>query len=64
MPSPHAELSSLAATLDDLAKRITEIAERTTGTAEDWLASELFAVERSLGEARRRPNRLSDRVRG
>lgn len=62
MPSPHAELSSLAATLDDVAKRVTEMAERTAGTADDWLAGELFQVERSLGEAQRRLSGLSDRI--
>jgi hypothetical protein len=61
--SPHAELSSLAATLDDVAKRVTEIAERAAGTADDWLAGELFQVERSLGEAQRRLSTLTDRVR-
>ena len=60
---PHAELSSLSATLDEVAKRVTDIAERTTGTDDDWLAGELFAVERSLGEARRRLSGLSNRIR-
>ncbi len=58
---PHAELSSIATALDDLARRVTEIAERSTGTDDDWLATELFEVERSLGEARRRLSTVSDR---
>ena len=61
--APHAELSSLTATLNEVARRVTELAERTSGTADDWLASELFQVERSLGEAQRRLSGLSDRVR-
>ena len=63
MASPHAELSSLTTTLEDVAKRITELAERASGTPDDWLATELFQVERSLGEARRRLNTISGRMR-
>jgi ElaB/YqjD/DUF883 family membrane-anchored ribosome-binding protein len=64
MPSPHAELSSLSSMLEELAKRVTELAERSGSTADDWLAAELFQVERSLGEARRRLNSISGRIGG
>ncbi|MCA1691844.1 MAG: hypothetical protein ABR540_09590 [Acidimicrobiales bacterium] len=60
---PSAELSSIATALDELARRVTEIAERSTGTKDDWLAAELFQVERSLGEARRRMASIDDRIR-
>ena len=58
-----AELSSIATVLDDLARRVTAIAERATGTSDDWLAADLFQVERSLGEARRRLASIQDRTR-
>ncbi len=61
--SAHAELSSLATIVDDVARRVTTIAERTTGTADDWLATELFHVERSLGDAQRRLTKLSRRTK-
>ena len=52
--APGAQLSSMATALDDLASRLTALAETTAGTDDDWMAKELFEVERSLGEARRR----------
>ncbi len=52
--APGAQLSSMATALDDLASRLTALAETTSGTDDDWMAKELFEVERSLGEARRR----------
>jgi hypothetical protein len=61
--APDAQLSSIATALDDLVRRVTEIAEQSTGTEDDSLATELFEVERALGEARRRLNTLSDRRR-
>jgi hypothetical protein len=60
---PLAELSSIATVLDDLTRRVTDIAERATGTSDDWLAGDLFQVERSLGEARRRLASIQDRTR-
>ena len=48
------ELSSLSTALGELTARITAIAERCAGTEADPVAQELFAVERSLGEALRR----------
>jgi hypothetical protein len=58
--APDAQLSSIATALDDLTRRVTEIAERSAGTDDDWLATELFEVERALGEARRRLNTVRD----
>jgi hypothetical protein len=52
--APGPQLSSMATALDDLASRLTGLAEATAGTDDDWMAKELFEVERSLGEARRR----------
>lgn len=53
-PDPGAQLSSMATALDDLASRLTALAEASSGTDDDWVAKELFEVERSLAEARRR----------
>ena len=61
--SPRAELSSITTALDDLAGRVTRIAESSTGTDLDWLATDLFEVERRLGEARRRLNTVVERLR-
>jgi hypothetical protein len=62
--APAAELSSISTLLDDLARRVTAIAERSSGTEADWLATDLFQVERSLGEARRRLQRITERLPG
>jgi hypothetical protein len=51
---PGAQLSSMATALDELAARLTALADASAGTDDDWAAKELFEVERSLGEARRR----------
>ncbi len=53
-PNPAPELSSISTALDDLRRRVTAIAEGASGTDLDWVASNLFEVERSLGEAGRR----------
>lgn len=53
-PSPGPELSSIASAVDELAGRVTRIAEESAGTELDWLASNLFDVERSLLDAGRR----------
>ena len=53
-----AELSSIRTALDELTKRITLLAEGHTGDDEDPLAQGLFDVERVLGEALRRLERL------
>jgi hypothetical protein len=44
----------MATALEDLASRLTALAEASAGTDDDWVARELFEVERSLGDARRR----------
>jgi len=44
----------MATALDDLASRLTALAEGAAGTDDDWMAKELFEVERSLADARRR----------
>ena len=61
--SPRAELSSITTALDDLGGRVTRIAESSTGTDLDWLATDLFEVERKLGEARRRLGSVMQRLR-
>jgi hypothetical protein len=48
-----AQLSSIGTQLDELAARITTLAERYGTTPDSAVASELFAVERQLGQARR-----------
>lgn len=53
MPSPAAELSSLATALDELSERVTAIAETYAGNRRDDLATELYQVERALAGARR-----------
>lgn len=65
MSSDAAELSSLATALEELRRRITAIAERRAGdfTEPDELATALFEVERSLGDAVRRLQRAVDRMR-
>lgn len=59
MPTPNAELSSLATALDELTRRIGAIADRAAGQHDDEVAAELFAVERALTGAGRRLNRLT-----
>ena len=49
--------------LDDLARRVTAIAEGLANTEADWVAQDLFAVERSLGAAHRRLLTLNERLR-
>ncbi len=59
---PGPELLSMSTALEELARRVTAIAERLTNTQDDWVAQDLFAVERSLGAARRRLTALNDRL--
>jgi len=54
-----AELSSLTTALADLAGRITAMAESSGDDQSAPLSMELFEVERSLGEALRRLERLT-----
>jgi hypothetical protein len=53
----------MATALDDLARRVTAIAEALANTQADWVAQDLFAVERSLGAAHRRLATLNERLR-
>ncbi|MDA8071239.1 MAG: hypothetical protein M0Z82_06445 [Actinomycetota bacterium] len=59
MPSSHPELSSLSTALSELTRRIAVIAEGAAATHDDDVASELFAIERSLTAAGRRLDRLT-----
>ena len=67
MPSPAAlpgpELSSVATALDDLTRRVTAMGESLANTQADWVAQDLFAVERSLRAAHRRLATLNERLR-
>ena len=60
---PAPELSSMATALEDLTRRVTAIAESLASTQADWVAQDLFAVERSLGAAHRRLLTLNERLR-
>lgn len=53
----------MSTALDDLARRVTAIAENLSNTQADWVAQDLFAVERSLAAARRRLTTLNERLR-
>jgi hypothetical protein len=53
----------MATALSDLARRLTAIAEGVANTSDDWVAQDLFAVERSLGAASRRLATLNERLR-
>jgi hypothetical protein len=59
MPANAAELSSLATALDELTRRVTAGAEAAHAAKDEEMASELFAVERSLTSANRRLSRLA-----
>ena len=67
MPPPAAvpapELSSIATALEELVRRVTAMAEGLANTQADWVAQDLFAVERSLGAASRRLTALNERLR-
>ena len=63
MHPERAELSSLSSTLRELAERITGAAERSDTAKDDALATDLFAVERSLQAAQRRLSSAVDRLR-
>ena len=60
---PGPELSSVATALDDLTRRVTAMAEALANTQADWVAQDLFAVERSLNAANRRLTTLNERLR-
>ena len=63
MPSPTAELSSLATELEELNQRVTAIADTCAGASRDDLAAELYQAERSLGTARRSVGRALEAAR-
>jgi hypothetical protein len=50
----HAELSSLAASVAEVLQRVTDSAERLGRVGAGSEASDLFEVERALGQASRR----------
>ncbi|HXW39449.1 MAG TPA: hypothetical protein VEJ44_07120 [Acidimicrobiales bacterium] len=54
-----AELSSLATALDELTRRVTAGAEAAHSARDEEVATELFAIERSLTTANRRLGRLA-----
>jgi len=56
----RAELSSLAASLDELTRRVTALAEGARQADDEDLATDLFAVERALTGALRRLGRLAE----
>jgi hypothetical protein len=58
--SEHAEISTLATTLEELTKRVTALADAAADVQNDDLATELFGIERALSGALRRLRRLSD----
>jgi hypothetical protein len=61
MPA-HAEIGSLATTLDELTRRVSALAEAAEHEDEE-IATELFGIERSLSGALRRMRKLSDQAR-
>ena len=61
MPA-HAEIGSLATTLEELTKRVSSLAE-TAEHEDEELAAELFGIERALSGALRRLRKLSESSR-
>jgi hypothetical protein len=59
MAATAAELSSLATALDEITRRISAHAEAADADKDEEVASELFAIERSLTSANRRLARLT-----
>jgi hypothetical protein len=53
----------MSTALEDMTRRVTAMAEDLANTSADWVAQDLFAVERSLGAAQRRLAGLNDRLR-
>jgi hypothetical protein len=58
VPADRSELSSIAQLLSQLTARITVMAESVYGEKEENLASDLFAIERTLEGAGRRLTRI------
>jgi hypothetical protein len=59
----HAELGSLATTLEELTKRVSALADGLAPDEED-VAVELFGIERALNGALRRLRKLGEPRRG
>ncbi len=59
VPTSRPELSSLATALTELTRRVALLAEAAAVAKDHDLATELFAVERSLTAAGRRLDRLA-----
>lgn len=53
----------MATALEELSRRVTAMAEGLANTPADWVAQDLFAVERALGSAHRRLTTLNERLR-
>jgi hypothetical protein len=58
MPTDLAELSSIAASLEQITRRIGIMAEQANDEQEETVSSELFSVERALQGATRRLGRV------
>jgi hypothetical protein len=58
MPTDLAELSSIAASLDQITRRVGAMAEQANEEQEETVSSELFSVERALQGATRRLSRV------
>lgn len=52
----------MSTAVDELAKRILAVAETLAHTKSDWVAQELFAVERSLVQSYRRLAKLTSQL--
>ena len=59
MSTTSAELSSMAATIEELIHRLTPIADAYAAAQRDDLVSDVQEVERALNSAFRRLNRLA-----
>jgi hypothetical protein len=58
MPTDLAELSSIAASLEQITRRVGTMAEQANDQQEETVSAELFSVERALQGATRRLGRL------
>lgn len=56
--STHAELSSIATLVQDVSDRLTALANGLEGPEREALVDDLFEVERILGTARRRLDKI------
>jgi hypothetical protein len=58
VPVDLAELSSLSSMLAEVTKRITSLADKAAAAKDDDAKAELYGIERALGGAARRLDRL------